>query len=303
VRTGFSPSGRAEARPHIGLIQFAHVYLLLLFGALFLILWAVFYAALPFLKRVGALSARVVARASVRYARIGKFTNRYKTYAPIALVVVAGGLFTAWAGDEFIDLAELVHSKSAKLQDLDAFAHAWAISKRTAAGTAFFSLISTIGSPVGMAVLVICVAIVLALTHRYRWLLYLLVTSGGGSLLNMELKRYFERARPDIAEMLRLAHGYSFPSGHAMGSTVVLGALSYLAVRTTTHWRWKAAWLALTWTLIAAIALSRVYLGVHWISDVAAGVVAGALWVGVTTLAYETFRRIRLMRAMRVSGS
>ncbi len=103
--------------------------------------------------------------------------------------------------------------------------------------------------------------------------------------------------------MLRLAQGYSFPSGHAMGSTVVLGALSYLAVRTTTRWQWKAAWLALAWTLIAAIALSRVYLGVHWISDVAAGVVAGALWVGVTTLAYETWRRIRLLRAMRVSGS
>src|SRR3989442_15479017 len=98
-----------------------------------------------------------------------------------------------------------------------------------------------------------------------------------------------------------MAPGYSFPSGHAMGSTVVLGALSYLAVRTATQWRWKAAWLALTWTLIAAIALSRVYLGVHWISDVAAGVVAGMLWVGVTTLAYETLRRIRLLRAMRVS--
>jgi membrane-associated phospholipid phosphatase len=279
------------------------VLLLFTFGALFLILWAVFYAALPFLKRVGTLSAPLVARASVRYARIGKLTNRFKAYAPVALIVVAGGLVIAWAGDQFIDLAELVHSKSAKLQDLDSLAHAWAISKRTPGATTFFSLMSTIGSPVGLVVVVIGVTIVLALTHRYRWMLYLLVTSGGGSLLNMELKRYFARARPDIAEMLRLAQGYSFPSGHAMGSTVVLGALSYLAVRTTTRWRWKAAWLALAWTLIAAIAFSRVYLGVHWISDVAAGIVAGALWVGVTTLAYETSRRIRLMRATRVSGS
>ena len=51
-------------------------------------------------------------------------------------------------------------------------------------------------------------------------------------------------------------------------------ALSYLAFRTATHWRWKAAWLALAWTLIIAIALSRVYLGVHWISDVGAGIAA-----------------------------
>jgi membrane-associated phospholipid phosphatase len=277
--------------------------LLFAFLSLFLILWAVFYAALPFLKRAGTLVARLVARASVRYARIGKFTNRFKAYAPIMLVLVAGGLLTAFAGDQFIDLAELVHSKSAKLQDLDVRAHAWAISQRTAGGTTFFSIITTIGSPVGMAVVVLCAAIFLAVSHRYRWMFYLLVTTGGGSLLNLELKRYFTRARPDIAEMLRLAHGYSFPSGHAMGSTVVLGALSYLAVRTTTQWTWKAAWLALAWTLIAAIAFSRVYLGVHWISDVAAGVIAGTLWVGVTTLAYETSRRIRLMRAIRVSGS
>ncbi len=116
------------------------MYLLLLFLALFLVLWAIFYAALPALKHAGSLAARVIARASVRYTRIGKFTNRFKVYAPISLVVIAGGLLTAWAGDQFIDLAELVHSKSAKLQDLDALAHAWAISKRSAGATAFFSL-------------------------------------------------------------------------------------------------------------------------------------------------------------------
>jgi undecaprenyl-diphosphatase len=99
--------------------------------------------------------------------------------------------------------------------------------------------------------------------------------------------------------MLRRAHGYSFPSGHAMGSTIVFGALSYLAFRSATRWRWKAAWLAFAWTLIAAISFSRVYLGVHWISDVGAGIAAGAMWVGVTTLAYETVRRIRMLRAKR----
>ena len=277
--------------------------LYIIFVAVFLVLWAIAYAAVPLLRRVGKIGARLASRASVRYERIGHFTSRFKAYAPIALILAVGALLTAWAGDQFIDLAELVHSNSPRLQDFDALAHAWAISKRSAGGTTFFVVMSNVGSPVGMTVIVICVGIALAVTRRYRWLVYLLVTTGGGSLLNMELKRYFARARPDIAEMLRQAHGYSFPSGHAMGSTVVLGALSYLAFRTATRWRWKAAWLALAWTLIAAIALSRVYLGVHWISDVAAGIVAGGLWVTVTTLAYETTRRIRLLRAMRISGS
>src|SRR5437870_5881144 len=87
-----------------------------------------------------------------------------------------------------------------------------------------------------------------------------------GALLLMELKRYFARARPDLAEALRRASGYSFPSGHAMGSTIVFGALGYLALRSQRTWRTKAAALAAAVTLIITIALSRVYLGVHWIS-------------------------------------
>ena len=276
--------------------------LYLAFVALFFILWGCFYVALPLLRHAGAAAARLIARASVRYARIGRFTNWFRAYAPIALIVIVGALATAWIGDQFLDLAELVHSKSEKLQDFDALAHAWAISKRTVADTSFFATMSNIGSPVGMGAIAACVAIALGVTRRFRWLLYLAVTAGGGSLLNLELKRYFARARPDIAQMLRQAHGYSFPSGHAMGSTVVLGAVSYLAFRTATRWRWKAACLALAWTLILGIALSRVYLGVHWSSDVAAGIAAGALWVSVTTLAYETLRRIRMLRGRRTSG-
>jgi membrane-associated phospholipid phosphatase len=273
------------------------------FVVVFLILWASFYAALPTLKHATTVSARQFARVSARWARVGHFSSRIKAYIPIALIVVVGGLLIAWAGDLSIDLAELVRTKSPKLQDLDVLAHAWAVSKRTASDTSFFTVMSNIGSPVGMTSLAAIVAIVLAIRKRFRWMLYLVVTAGGGALLNMELKRYFARARPDIAEMLRRASGYSFPSGHAMGSTVVLLALSYLAVRTATHWRWKAACLALAWTLILSISLSRVYLGVHWISDVAAGICIGALWVGLTTVGYETVRRIQLLRGGRVSGS
>lgn len=266
------------------------------FAALFLVLWAIFYATLPALQQATALAARLFARQTARLSRV-------RPYVPVVLTLIVGGVVTAWAGDQFIDLAELVRSRNPKLQDVDVLAHAWAISKRTAPDTSFFALMSSIGSPVGMTVIAAIAAIALAITKRFRWMLYLVITAGGGALLNMELKRYFARSRPDIAEMLRHASGYSFPSGHAMGSTVVLLALSYLAFRTATHWRWKAAFLALAWTLILGIALSRVYLGVHWISDVAAGICIGALWVGVTTVSYETARRIRLLRRARVSGS
>ena len=102
---------------------------------------------------------------------------------------------------------------------------------------------------------------------------------------------------------MRDAHGYSFPSGHAMGSTIVFGAFAYLAFRILNNWRPRAAALAFCCSMILAICASRIYLGVHWISDVAAGVSAGLIWLVATTVAYETFRRIRMIRALRFRNS
>jgi membrane-associated phospholipid phosphatase len=268
------------------------------FLALFLLLWVIVYAILPLAQRGTALGDGFIDRLSVRYERVGGLTNRFKAYLPIVVIVVAGGLLTAWAGDNFIDLAEMVHSKSPRLQRFDTFIHAWAISQRNPGATTFFALMSNIGGPIGLAVLVTAVVITLLVQRRFGWVLYLFVTVGGGVLLDTELKRYFARARPDLAEMLRQASGYSFPSGHAMGSTVVFGALSYLAFRTTTRWRAKAAVLAFGITLIIAVSISRVYLGVHWTSDVIAGISAGTLWVVITTMAYETVRRVQLLRSL-----
>lgn len=273
----------------------------------FLILWAILYGVLPLLRRAGTALTRRLARLTTRSTLIGRWheyaTRRispYRVYLPIILLLIGAGLVTAWMGDQFIDLAELVHSKSPVLQQTDAGVHDWAVSRRTAGATQFFVAMTMIGGPVGLAVIVLLVTIVLLIRKRYRWVAYLLVTCGGGVLLNLELKRYFARARPDVAEMLRLAHGYSFPSGHAMGSTVTFGALAYLAFRVAQTWRLKAACIALAITLIASVALSRVYLGAHWISDVGAGIAVGTVWVAATTVAYETIRRVRLLRATRV---
>lgn len=269
------------------------------FVALFLVLWAIAYALLPVTRSGTSLGFGLIDRLSVRYERVGGLTNRFKAYVPVVLILVAGGLLCAWAADNFIDLAEMVHANSPKLQKIDTSIHAWAISRRSPTATSFFSLMSTIGGPVGLGILGAVVVIALLFQKRYGWVLYLFVTVGGGTLLSMELKRYFARARPDLAEMLRQAQGYSFPSGHAMGSTVVFGALSYLAFRTATRWSVKTAALALGITLVIAISLSRVYLGVHWISDVVAGISGGTLWVAITTVAYETGRRVLSLRAVQ----
>src|SRR4051794_14446946 len=201
------------------------------FAVTFLILWAVVYAALPAIRHLGRLLARVMAR-SARVTRFVSTTSeRFKNYLPVAAIVIGGALFTAWAGDAFIDLAEKVHGNNAALQKIDLSIHDWAVRERTSGATTFFTIMTIIGGPVGLAVLLTMVAIVLAIRRRWRWLIYLAVTAGGGALLNLELKRYFARARPVAAEMLRRANGYSFPSGHAMGSAVALCALAFLPLR------------------------------------------------------------------------
>ena len=266
------------------------------FVATFLILWAVVYAALPAVRHLGRLLARVMAR-NARVTRFVSTTHkRFRNYLPVAAIVIGGGLFTAWAGDGFIDLAEKVHNNNGALQKIDSSIHDWAVSERTSGATTFFTIMTIIGSPAALAVLLTIVGIILAIRGRWRWLIYLAVTAGGGALLDQELKRYFARARPVAAEMLRRANGYSFPSGHAVGSAVALGALAYLAFRAIRSWPAKTAAIAFLYTVVASVALSRVYLGVHWISDVLAGVTVGTAWVTTTTVAYETLRRIRRMR-------
>ena len=279
----------------------------LAFVALFLILWGVLYALLPMLQRGWTMLTRRFAALSARFALIGRWhgyartrVSRFRIYLPIALLLAGAALLTAVLGDQFIDLAELVHAKSELLQKTDLGIHDWTVSRRTPGATQFFVAMTLIGGPVGLAILVTIVAVVLAIKRRWRWIAYLVVTCGGGAALNLGLKHYFARARPDVAEMLRRASGYSFPSGHAMGSAVTFGAFAYLAFRVAKTWRLKAASLALAITFVVAVCLSRVYLGAHWISDVGAGAAAGTVWLAATTVGYETFRRVRLLRTSRV---
>jgi undecaprenyl-diphosphatase len=271
------------------------------FVGLFLVLWAIVYAALPARRRF--LSP--LAQAIVRNARVAKLVQRHgqalRDYWPVIVLVLLGAAVTAYAGDGFLDLAELVEAKSPALQQIDVQVHDWVITRRSPDATFFFVLMTNLGGPIGVTAIATLVTIALVVVRRYRWAIYLAVTAAGGGVADWELKRYFARARPAVAEMLRQAHGFSFPSGHAMGSTIVFGALAYLAFRALKQWRWQAAAIALAIVLVLAVALSRVYLGVHWVSDIGAGVSGGLVWLTAATVAYEVTRRIRRLSASRAA--
>lgn len=129
-----------------------------------------------------------------------------------------------------------------------------------------------------LAFITIAVGVLFWLRGRRRTILYLLVSVGGGALLSSLAKGLFDRPRPDLVPHETIVFSASFPSGHSMMSAVVYLTLAALVARTEGQRRVKIYILSLAVLVVVAIGVSRVYLGVHWPSDVLAGWTAGAGW-------------------------
>ena len=127
--------------------------------------------------------------------------------------------------------------------------------------------------------------------HRYSAALLLVATAGGIGLNNV-LKATFTRPRPQIFEWGTVVHSWSFPSGHAMSATVVYVTVAYLAARLQKRHVARLATLAVAATMIAVICFSRLYLGVHYPSDVLAGVVIGLSWAAFCMATLEAIQRL-----------
>ncbi len=119
-----------------------------------------------------------------------------------------------------------------------------------------------------------------------------IVALAGNSLLNGVLKLTFQRARPSFDDPLLVENFYSFPSGHAMGSIVIYGMLTYILAVTLIDTAWKKMILiSLTILIIFFIGFSRMYLGVHYFSDILAGYAAGTGWLAIVITGTEITRR------------
>lgn len=152
----------------------------------------------------------------------------------------------------------------------------------------------------GYGVLILCTGAVtgyLLLQRKARTALLILVAVGVGSLLNTLLKLGFDRPRPELVSHEVEVYTASFPSGHAMLSAIVYLTLGALLARTEPR-RWlKAYILALTLTLTLLVGVSRVYLGVHWPTDVLAGWAAGATWA---LICWIIMRRLQHRRSVDI---
>ena len=135
--------------------------------------------------------------------------------------------------------------------------------------------------------------------HRYSAVLLLVATAGGIGLNNI-LKVGFSRPRPRIFEWGTMVSSWSFPSGHAMSATVVYMTVAYLAARLQTRHVARLATLAVAAAIIAVICFSRLYLGVHYPSDVVAGVIIGLSWAAFCMATLEAIQRLGKRNAKQV---
>lgn len=155
-----------------------------------------------------------------------------------------------------------------------------------------FGSATHLGDPATLTVLVVVVAFGLLLRGR-RWLaLGWVAACAGNGVLNLQLKSIFERVRPVHEHGFAVADGFSFPSGHSSGSVVVYGMLAYLAVRLLPA-RWHLLSVLLAAALAFSMGASRVFLQVHWASDVLAGFASGLAWLTVCVASIELLRRYR----------
>jgi membrane-associated phospholipid phosphatase len=168
--------------------------------------------------------------------------------------------------------------------NIDAFIAAWFHERLTETFVRWMHALSMpgdgafIGVALGLAVL--------ALLSRRRWraLAGLILNVPCGMLLGEGLKHLVQRPRPYLAGAFVDWSGYSFPSGHAIGATLMYGAAVTMILPRLSGRRWRALLIFIAVTLVLGVAFSRVALGAHYLTDVLAGIVLGLIWLAICSV-------------------
>jgi membrane-associated phospholipid phosphatase len=155
----------------------------------------------------------------------------------------------------------------------------WMVEHRSPVATTFFRLVAAAGGTAGMTVLASIAVLILLVRRRVRHAVVVAAAGVGSSLLVTLLKDLYQRPRPPVATRLGPETNYSLPSGHALGSIVVLGAIAAVVVLLARRTWLRVATVAVVALAVVAIGSSRLYLGVHWLTDVLDGWLVGGTWL------------------------
>ena len=197
-------------------------------------------------------------------------------FATLLFQVLAEGPITRVDGEVANDLNRAVHDRDGVI--------------------GFLKFLSFLGGPPLLTALVVPATAYLLWRGLPRLAVFLVVTTAGGGLVDTIVKVLVDRPRPLVDHAIATAHGKSFPSGHAMSSTVVYGALLVVFLPAV-YRRYRRPLVIAAGVVVAAVGSSRLLLGVHFVSDVIGGYVLGLAWLSGSVAVFETWRVERGRRA------
>lgn len=204
----------------------------------------------------------------------------------IALIIVVGGI------NLFVELTETL--KTDLLADYDHQIAEYVISHRSPVLTKYFIFVTHVGDIYGYAAVLFAFTLMSIFVFKnWKYITQIVLVLILSSVSNLILKRFVDRARPGIEHMVSV-ETLSYPSGHAMSAMAFYGFLIYLFYRFKINIFVKIGIILFLGLLILSIGLSRIYLGVHFPSDIAGGYIAGIIWVVFCILVFdliEVFRR------------
>ena len=203
--------------------------------------------------------------------------NHYNVTLPYTIALIVALLLVVFGINIFVELTEVLSTET--LASYDTEITNFILSHRSPLFTEYFTFITHVGDVYGyLAVLLSSAIVSLEIFKRWKYMVQITLVLFLSALSNVVLKRVINRARPDI-EHLVAVETLSYPSGHAMSAMAFYGFLIYLFYRFKMNKYLKFGTILLLTLLILSIGLSRIYLGVHFPSDIAGGFIAGAIWV------------------------
>ena len=208
--------------------------------------------------------------------------------AALALRLAVGALLLIAAAWLFGAVAEDVVT-SDHLTVLDVEVARWLRAHATPEVTRWLLLVTDLHSTIAVSCYAAIVAVALAWRHQWHRLATVFVCVAGGLTLNVLMKLAFHRARPVLDDPLLTLTSYSFPSGHVAGSTLMYGLIVAWAFTRTRRPLVRAAVVAAAAGAIVLVAFTRMYLGVHYLSDVVAAFAEGVAWLALCLSALTAF--------------
>lgn len=211
----------------------------------------------------------------------------------VVLMLAAAWLFGGIAED-------VVNNESITL--LDVRMAQWFHANASTSMTHFMLVITNLHGMIGGPIMALMLAAYFYIKREHYWLIATIAVVPGGMLLNVLLKYVFHRARPSFDDPLLTLPTYSFPSGHTANAALLYGLMACWLVMNCRGLGARLAIVAGAVLMVALVGISRMYLGVHYLSDVLAASAEACCWLAICITAVSTLRRRQAARGANQPG-